>query len=395
MTPNSEIIDSPPLEPQGKFDLRLAAGAILLLVAAAFTWLTIDGLAKRRLLRYDLAEITHVRYGMLNADQWVDKLVPILNAKIDSLDLTASSQASLLPTVENALNELLDTVKAKMTAPNSQNTGLGALLGQGNSLMVNMMVEMLRPHVPEYSKVVLQQLSSQKNKDAIKRYIKSALAEGAKATFGNVDMTRYDSILQRHGCTNGSACEQVIASEIQQADSRISLYYLTVLAAGAIAFLLLMAGQPVLRRPAVAVLMLFCLVLLAGGILTPMIEVEAKITRLGMTFLGQPIEFTNQLLYFQSKSVLEVFHTLITYGRPDMWVVGVLVLMFSVVFPSLKTCTLALCLYKPGLLRSNRLVKFFALESSKWSMADVMALAIFMSFVAFNGLIPNALGALK
>jgi len=81
-------------------------------------------------------------------------------------------------------------------------------------------------------------------------------------------------------------------------------------------------------------------------------------------------------------------------GRPDMWIVGVLVLMFSVVFPTIKIFTLVFCLFRPALLR-NRLAHFFALESSKWSMADVMALAIFMSFVAFNGLIPNTMSGLQ
>jgi uncharacterized paraquat-inducible protein A len=100
------------------------------------------------------------------------------------------------------------------------------------------------------------------------------------------------------------------------------------------------------------------------------------------------------VLYFQSKSVLEVFRTLVTMGRPDMWIVGVLVLMFSVVFPTIKIFTLAFCLIRPSLLR-NRLAKFFALESSKWSMADVMALAIFMAFVAFNGLIANTMSGLR
>ena len=63
-----------------------------------------------------------------------------------------------------------------------------------------------------------------------------------------------------------------------------------------------------------------------------------------------------------------------------------LVLMFSVVFPTVKILTLGICLKWPELLRL-RIVRFFALESSKWSMADVMALAIFMSYVAFNGVI--------
>jgi hypothetical protein len=69
--------------------------------------------------------------------------------------------------------------------------------------------------------------------------------------------------------------------------------------------------------------------------------------------------------------------------------------MFSIVFPTLKVCTLAFCLHNPAWLRENRVVRFLALESSKWSMADVMALAIFMSFVAFNGLVANTMGGLR
>ncbi len=114
-----------------------------------------------------------------------------------------------------------------------------------------------------------------------------------------------------------------------------------------------------------------------------------------MTFLGQPVTFTDQVLYFQSKSVLEVFQTLINVGRPDMYLVGVLVLTFSVIFPVLKIFTLTLGLYRPALLRENRLARFLGLESSKWSMADVMALAIFMTYVAFNGLLISSMGALQ
>jgi hypothetical protein len=122
---------------------------------------------------------------------------------------------------------------------------------------------------------------------------------------------------------------------------------------------------------------LFCAVLLVGGVLAAMIEVEAKIAHLRLTFLGQPIEFGEQVLYFQSKSVLEVFQTLVTQGKPDMWIVGVLVLMFSVVFPILKILTSVFYLHKPSLVRENRVARFFVLESSKWSMADVMAFAIY------------------
>jgi uncharacterized paraquat-inducible protein A len=47
------------------------------------------------------------------------------------------------------------------------------------------------------------------------------------------------------------------------------------------------------------------------------------------------------------------------------------------------------------LLRNSRIVKLLAFELSKWSMADVMVLAIFMSFVAFNGVIESGMGTIR
>jgi hypothetical protein len=396
MLPSSEHVapSQPGMDPQLKTDFRIVAG-VLLLAAMVFTWLTIQGLSSRRRLRTELAEISHVRYGLLNADRWVERIVPILERKIDVLDLRTANRASLRPTVQNALYRLLDDVKEKMSAKNPQSGGVGGLLGQGNPLIVNLMVGALRPHVPEYADVVLTELGKAENKEAFKKYIKSLLVEGAKNTFGNVDMKWYSSILKQNGCADASACQQELGNRIREADANIAYYYLAVLVSSAVAFVLLITGRPVLRRSDTVVLLLFCVVLLVGGVLTPMVEVEAKISRLSITFLGEPIAFVDQVLYFQSKSVLEVFHALIARGRPDMWVVGVLVLMFSVVFPTLKIFTSALCLYKPALLRGNRVARFLALESSKWSMADVMVLAIFMAFVAFNGLVANTMGGLK
>jgi hypothetical protein len=397
MLPSSEHAapSQPDTDPRLKIDFRLVAGVLLLAAAIVFTWLTIDGLSSRRRLRTELAEISHARYGLLSADRWVEKIVPILERKIDALDLKAANQASLRPIVQNALYRLLDDVKEKMSANKPQSTGAGGFLGAGNPLVVNLMVGALRPHVPEYANVVLAELGKPETKAAFKKYINSVLAEGARNTFGNVDMRWYSSILQRHACADAGACQQELGNRIGEADAKIAYYSAAVLVSSAVAFLLLMTGIPVLRRSGTVVLLLFCVVLLVGGVLTPMLEVEAKISRVSMTFMGEPIAFADQVLYFQSKSVLEVFHALIASSRPDMWVVGVLVLMFSIVFPTLKIFTSALYLYKPGLLRENRVARFFALESSKWSMADVMALAIFMAFVAFNGLIANTMSGLK
>ncbi|MGA2850468.1 MAG: paraquat-inducible protein A [Terracidiphilus sp.] len=405
-----ETTTSPTNPPPGNhslwFHLRLAASALLLIPAIWFSLKTIDCLAARRLLRTDLAEITHARYGILSADQWRGIIGPILNAQVDNLDLKGQTK-SLRPMVEQSLYNLLDHIKTQMTAPaagvssppaakgSSSPAAKGTgLPGGGNPIIVNMIIGSLRPHVPEYTDVVMAELSKQQTQQGFKNSVRVVLADAVHNTFGSTDMSTYNSILKQYGCaqttTGPAACEDILAKKIAESDTNATHYYLIVLASAALGFILLMPGKRPLSRSAVAVLMLFCIAMLAGGVLSPMLEVEVRITKLDATLLGTPIEFRDQSLYYRSKTVLEVCQTLIEMGRPEMTLVGVLVILFSVVFPVLKMLALGACIIRPALLRTNRLIRLLAFELSKWSMADVMALAIFMSFVAFNAVIGSA-----
>jgi hypothetical protein len=361
--------------------LRLAAAAILLLPAIWFSWKTVDGLAARRLIRTDLAEIENARYGILSADQWRTIIGPMLNAQIDQLDFKGQGK-NLRPQVQRALNALLDKMDA------DKPSGI-----QG--MFVSKMIASLRPKVPEYTNVVMAQLVNKGTEKGFKDSIRGVLANAVTNTFSNTDMTTYNAILRHYGCASGAACEQTLGQQIAAADTQLNRDYLTVLACAALAFILLMIGTPTLSRAAVVVLMSFCIAMGVGGVLSPMLEVEVRVTKIDATLLGTPIEFRDQSLYYRSKTVYEVFQTLIHMGRPEMSVVGVLVILFSVVFPTLKMLALAASLFRPTLLRTNRFVKLLAFELSKWSMADVMVLAIFMSFVAFNGVIGSAFDGLR
>ena len=373
------------------FVLRLAASVILLLPAIWFSWKTVDGLAARRRIRTDLAEITHARYGILSAGQWRDVLGPILNAQVDKLDLKGQSK-SLRPMVERSLYALLDNIKTQMTAPNGKKPGMP---GGGNAMIVNMIIASLRPHVPEYTDVVMKELTKPQLQKSFRDSMRGVLADAIKNTFSSTDMTTYNAILKRYGCSSGAGCEEILGKQVEESDTRLTRYYLIVLASAMLGFIVLMAGKTALSRGAVVVLMLFCVAMLAGGVLSPMLEVEVRVTKLDATLLGTPIEFRDQSLYYRSKTVVEVFQTLVQMGRPEMTLVGGLVILFSVVFPALKMLALGACLFRPALLRTNRFVKLLAFGLSKWSMADVMVLAIFMSFVAFNGVIGSAWDGLR
>ncbi|HEY1876122.1 MAG TPA: hypothetical protein VGG66_01590, partial [Rhizomicrobium sp.] len=153
----------------------MAAGIILLLPAIWFSWLTIDGLARRREFRTDLAELEHVRYGLLSADQWRTIIGPILNAQVDKLDLKGQSK-NLRPMVEHSLNALLDNIKRQMSAPKPANSKAPAVPGLSvPPMFVNPIINALRPHVPEYTNVVLAELAKPQNQKAFRESVRSVM----------------------------------------------------------------------------------------------------------------------------------------------------------------------------------------------------------------------------
>jgi len=148
--------------------------------------------------------------------------------------------------------------------------------------------------------------------------------------------------------------------------------------------------------PSQYIFLILCLVtLLIGGVTTPAIDMEATISQMNFMLIGHPIHFENQVLYFQSKSILDVFWIMITHKDIQMKLVGILLITFSIVFPLLKIVSSLGYYFNFHKLRENPVIKFFVLKSGKWSMADVMVVAIFMAYIGFNGIITSQFGHLR
>jgi hypothetical protein len=114
-----------------------------------------------------------------------------------------------------------------------------------------------------------------------------------------------------------------------------------------------------------------------------------------IVLLGHPVSFENQVLYFQSKSILDVFWIMIRHHDIQMKFVGVLLITFSIIFPLLKIFSTAGYYLNYHNARGNGVIRFFVLSSGKWSMADVMVVAIFMAYIGFNGIIASQLDHLR
>jgi hypothetical protein len=126
-----------------------------------------------------------------------------------------------------------------------------------------------------------------------------------------------------------------------------------------------------------------------------MIEVDCRIKSLDFVLLGEHVVFKDQVLFYESKSILGVVKVLVEQPAVDSIAVGVLILCFSIVFPVMKLSSTGIHLLSKRKIAENRIIKYFAFQSGKWSMADVIVIAILMTYIGLNGLLDSQLAALN
>ena len=96
-----------------------------------------------------------------------------------------------------------------------------------------------------------------------------------------------------------------------------------------------------------------------------------------------------------SKSIVDVVRILLETGKYDSALVGILILIFSIVFPIGKLLATKCYLLGNEKWRNNKVIQFFAFKSGKWSMADVNVVAIFMAYIGFKGILDSQLSGLN
>ncbi len=369
-----------------------------LIAAAVLTVAAVSEAGRLKSWQTDLAELDDVRYGLLDADNWVEQISAILERHIDGFELTDENRPLIKRNVERVLDRLLleidDYQRRRNQVTGSWVERVQGALRQGVQDLV-LDFDELRARVPDYAEAILEELAKPDAKAEIKAYLKAAIADMASATFSKTDRTGFDAVLAENDCADAGTCRTLLASRIDRSRERVAARSAAAIAVVALLFLVGLYRRQALSEGQMLLLTLATLILLAGGVLTPMIGIEARITELRLQLLGEPVLFRDQVLYFQSKSVTDLVRVLAQTGEADLILVAFLVALFSVVFPLAKVAASFLYYWDVRGLRVSPLVRFFALKSGKWSMADVLVIAMFMAFVGFRGLVSSQLSQLS
>ncbi len=339
--------------------------------------------------KLDYVELNHIKYGLFSINKWKEKLTTIVFDELDHFDLTNADQKVLKKQVAAQLNGLIDKVTNKIKDKNKGSIG-GALKQTFFDIMID--IKDIKEGIPEYADSIVKELKKPRNEKQIKGVLKKQLRKYFEETFDEQDLAKVQDILIKTGATDIETARARVNEQIEANTQMILRDTWILLALALVLFVMSGMGKLALTVTQYSMLLVTLLMLLFTGVTTPMIDLEARISEMSFVLMGHPVSFLNQVLYFQSKSIIDVFWVMLIDRGFQMKAVGILMVSFSIVFPVLKLISSALFYFNLKNSRQNRVVRFLLLKTGKWSMADVFVVSMFMAYIGFNGVISNQFG---
>lgn len=367
--------------------------AVLLFVAAFSSYRVFDLSNERAEIKRDYSLINNISYGLLSVNAWRDHMVRVVTNRIDDFEFTPEQEVALKGEISGVLHAVINKADSMLNA--KQKTFKGKLRKVAVNALYN--EDKLHKRVPEFAETILKEVTNKKNKERMKFLIQSKLEQFGAVTYDSVnDVSSVQVILTKY---NASTLEEFNQrSELVLAGLQDSAYFFMFVILGVmISFLVmwwLVRNAKVFHTPLFTMSVILALIVLFAGVTSPMIEIDARIKELTFHLIGEPIEFKDQVIFFQSKSIVDVVKILLETGKYDSIIVGVLILIFSILFPMAKVLSTKLYLLGKTKWRDNKVIRYFAFKSGKWSMADVYVIAIFMAYIGFKGILDNQIKGL-
>jgi transcriptional regulator NrdR family protein len=353
---------------------------------------------KQEQLKRDYADMNNIMLGLFSIEQWQGKIESIIIHQVKNLDITPKQKKELQKEIEGVIIALIDKAEALVTKPEKK-----SLRGKLVKFAVKNFVDIdtIKKKVPGIAKTIMNKVDNPTTKKQLSTMAVQKLDQIDDIAF--IDSTlksnaaKINKVYSRYHVADRNTFNNKIEEGLKKIKTATYAYSIAILA-GIVIFLMawwIFRKRKPLHATLFVLSLLFAFVLLGVGLTASMIEVDARINTLDFVLLGQHIIFTDQVLFFQSKSILDVVTILINGTAIDSIAVGILILIFSILFPIMKLSSTGIHLLGRKKLAENKVVKYFAFQSGKWSMADVFVIAILMAYIGLNGLLESQLHNLK
>lgn len=368
----------------GKIRFLILLLQIVCLLCTSF--FVIQTIHKKNEVKEDFVELSNVKYGLFNVDEWKKILTDILTKKIEEFELSGKNRKQMKKKVSDFLYKVIGDLETRYYEQNS--SGISGFFKNAVASMTGTF-DKIKQDIPIFTTQILDFLNDPKNKKAVRKYLIDKLDDYADKTFSKLDYTLHDSIISKYKLADKSSTISYLNIELDVLQQKSSIYKIYIVLLAILTAIFILATKAITKTEFI-LLTSICFIFLILGLTLPMIEIDARISEIKLSLLGEQITFQNQVLYYKSKSILEVVKLMIVQGGFDLFLVGFLVLIFSVLFPLSKLISSIYLVSSPD-ASSNKIINFMVHKTGKWSMADVMVVAIFMSYIGFSGILTEQL----
>ena len=377
------------------YKLLLILGLGLLLAGEGYFGYRLHTLSNQQEeIKEDYSDINNITFGLFSVDQWHDKVAGIINHQVRHFTMTPKQKKQLRVEVEQIILALINKAEAMVNKP--QKSIGGKLKKLAIKTFVN--TDKIKAQVPEFAKTIIAKIDNPKSKKQL-----SAMAMGKFTAIEKTDSTTkannaaISKMYRKYHVSTRDEFNDKLTASLDSIRTITYNYSFGMLGCILIVLSLWWIFRKKVEFHAILFVMslMFAFVLLAVGLTASMIEVDARIKSLDCVLLGEHVIFKNQVLFFQSKSILDVVEVLVKQPAIDSTLVGILILVFSILFPIMKLSSTGIHLLSKRKLAENKFIKYFAFQSGKWSMADVIVIAILMTYIGLNGLLESQLSSLN
>ncbi len=351
--------------------------------------------------KYDYAELHMIKYGLFNLNFWKERLFEVLKDRVHDFEITTKDLEGIRTQIEFYLSDLykeyfesgklLDAIVESKKGDSKENA-----LGK-------MFVDMFRENIEaEISKIDFKaqiplladklMVELERKTPEIKKAIGQSISDMLAKEMQSQLTDRRQPIYEKYGCDNLKDTNDLIIQEQGlYSNQKLSLIRRTLLSLGLMLIILLAGNKFMDFKTQMTWLSIVCMGFLLLGLALPMIDLDARLSTLDISLMGANIHFDEQVMYYQSKSIIDVTITLLEGRGIDLKIVGLLILLFSIILPFSKMILSTVFLYIKS-SRKSKLIQTIIFYMGKWSMADVFVVAIFMSYIGFYGLLSSMLG---
>lgn len=363
---------------------------ILLLVQGYAGYKIFELSEQRERLKTDYSVANNITFGVFSVDQWREKIVGIVESKLNNYKLKADQKKELQRKVELQLNELITTTVKEFNKPQK------TLGGKLKKLAFNVMVDPdeIRKEVPVFAKTIMDKLNSPASMRRLKYIANSKIDELERVTYDNTEpasATVNRHIYSKYKVKDAEHFDREIRSRLDQLNKSTNNFLIMMCSALVLALGVwwLSRKNIDLYKPAFLIALLSALVLLITGCTTTLIELDARMENLSFVLLDQKLSFDNQVLFFQTKSIWGIVVDLLQQSKLDAVLVGVLIFLFVLVTPVVRLIGrgVHVCNNKS----ENKFINFLASDLGKWDMSDVMIVGVAMTYIGLNGILKSQL----